>query len=385
LSEEFTGMYNRNQKFIESEDQSLFLWGARQTGKSTLIKQHFNDALMFDLLQTDIIRRFALQPEELRRIVLSSPEKQIVIDEIQKLPELLNEIHWLIENTNKRFILSGSSPRKILQKGVNLLGGRAFRYELFPLSFSEIPDFDILRALNHGLLPKIYDANNHQRMLSSYIGAYLEEEIIAETRIKNLQVFSGFLEKAAFANGEIVNYTNIATDCGVSSITVKEYYQILVDTLIGKYISTFQKRPKRRVIQAPKFYFFDVGIANVLLKRKNVEWGNENIGQAFEHFIYMELRTFLSYTSNENEIHYWRTASQLEVDFILGDAEVALEVKSTNNVQTKHIKNLMAFTEEYTTKKNIIVSNDPYPKKIGTVEVLPWKLFLEKLWSGEII
>jgi uncharacterized protein len=287
-------MYIRNQAFIGSEGQSLFLWGVRQSGKSTLLKQKFENYLLFDLLKSDVLRRFSKNPEELRNLVLSDETNQvIIIDEIQKLPELLNEVHWLTENTQKQFILTGSSPRKVLRKGVNLLGGRALRYELFPLSYFEIPQFDILRALNQGLLPRHYDSKNYQQQLSSYIGAYLEEEILAETRIRNLQLFSGFLEKAAFANGEIVNYSNIATDCGVSSPTVKEYYQILKDTMLGRFVESFQNKPKRRVILAPKFYFFDVGIANFLLKRKNIEWGSENIGHALEHLYGAKCLSFL--------------------------------------------------------------------------------------------
>ncbi|MBK9736405.1 MAG: ATP-binding protein [Saprospiraceae bacterium] len=379
-------MYNRNQVFIGSEEQSLFLWGVRQTGKSTLLKQMFSNAMVFDLLKNDVLRRLARRPEEFREAVLADDHTQtIIIDEIQKIPELLNEVHWLIENTNKRYILSGSSPRKILGKGINLLGGRALRYELYPLSFSEIPDFDILKALNQGLLPKHYDAKNYQTMLSAYIGAYLEEEILAETKIRDLQVFSGFLEKAAFANGEMVNYTNIAADCGVSSPTIKEYYKILKETMIGRYVEPFQKKPKRRVIQAPKFYFFDVGIANFLLKRKNLVWGTETIGFAFEHFIYMELHAYSNYSGKHFPIYYWRTTSQIEVDFILGDSEVALEIKSTNQVHSKHFKGLKAFNEEYSVSKNIVISNDPYPRKIDNMNVMPWKYFLEKLWAGLII
>jgi uncharacterized protein len=378
-------MYYRNQAFANAENYSLFVWGARQTGKSTLLKQVFGQALVFDLLNTDTLRRFTKRPAEFREIVLATDHTTIVVDEIQKVPELLNEIHWLIENTDKRFIMSGSSPRKILKQGVNLLGGRALRYELYPLSFSEIPDFDLNKALNQGLLPKHYDAKSYQNLLSAYIGAYLEEEIIAETKIRNRQVFYGFLEKAAFSNGEIVNYTNIASECGVSGPTVKEYFTILQETMLGRFVEPFQKKPKRRVVQAPKFYFFDLGIANFLLKRKNIEQGTETFGAAFEHFIYMELQAYAQYSGKRFPISYWRTTSQLEVDFILGDHQLALEIKSTDNVQNKHLNGLRAFNEEYETNRNIVVSLDPYPRKINDIDVLPWKVFLTKLWSGELI
>jgi predicted AAA+ superfamily ATPase len=291
----------------------------------------------------------------------------------------------LIVNTDTRFILSGSSPRNILRTGGNLLGGRGLRYELYPLVYREIPDFDLLRALNNGLLPRHYLAANPVKLLSAYVGSYLRDEIMAEAKIRNINSFSRFLEMAAFSNGEMVNYSNIASDCGVSAPTVKEYFQILEDTLTGRFLPSFQKKPKRRVILAPKFYFFDIGIANYLLKRGRIEMGSESFGKAFEHFIYLELYAHSKYSDLNYLISYWRTASQIEVDFILGDHEVAIEVKSTNMVSLRHIKGLKSFADEYPVKKLIVVSNDPYPRKIENVDILPWNVFLEKLWTGEII
>jgi predicted AAA+ superfamily ATPase len=379
-------MYTRNQNFKSLGQNSMFFWGARQTGKSTLLKHVFPDSMLFDLLKTDTFRRLLNNPSELRAQVLASEIKHpIIIDEIQKLPELLNEVHWLIENAGAQFILSGSSPRKILQKGTNLLGGRAFRYELFPLSFSEIPEFDLIKALNHGLLPRHYDAEDVQEYLSAYVGSYLEDEIIAESRIRKAEVFYGFLEKVAFSNGEIVSYTNIASECGVSSPTVKEYFNILKTTMMGSYVESFQKKPKRRTISAPKFYLFDVGIANFLLKRKNIEYGTEAFGQAFEHFIFMELTAYAEYSRKKYPIHYWRTSSQFEVDFVLGDHETIIEVKGTATVLARHLKGIRAFLDEYTVNKKIVVCTEPLPKLIDGVLILPWKVFLEKLWNGEII
>ncbi len=309
----------------------------------------------------------------------------MVIDEIQKIPALLDEVHWLIENTGTRFILSGSSPRKIVRSHANLLGGRALRYELFPLISQEIPDFDLLRALNNGLLPRHYISANPKKIISSYIGNYLMDEIMAEARIRNVATFSRFLEVAAFSNGEIVNYSNIASECGVSAPTVKEYFQILVDTLTGRFLPSFQKHPKRRVILAPKFYYFDLGIANYLLKRGKIEMGSENMGNAFEQFIYQEIYAHSNYSGLEYPLYYWRTASQTEVDFVLADHEVAIEVKSTGNATPRHAKGLLSFAEEYTVRKLILVTNDPFPRKMGPVMVLPWNLFLQQLWEKEII
>jgi predicted AAA+ superfamily ATPase len=379
-------MFIRKQTLQGSGDESLFLWGVRQSGKSTLLKYLFPDAIWFDLLMSDVFRRYQSNPKQFREVILASPLKSIVIvDEIQKIPELLDEIHWLMVNHQVKFILSGSSPRKIIRSGANLLGGRALRYELYPLIQSEIPEFDLLKALNNGFLPKHYLAENPKKLLDAYIGNYLKDEIIGEAKIRNINAFTQFLESAAFSNGEMVNYTNIAADCGVSSVTVKEYFQILEDTLIGRFVPTFQKKPKRRVMQAPKFYYFDVGVANSLLKRGKIEMGSEAFGNSFEHFIYQELYAHSKYSDLNYLISYWRTSSQIEVDFILGDHEVAVEVKGTNNIQTRHLKGLQSFSEEYAVKKLIIVSNDPLERKIGTITIMPWKVFLTQLWAGEII
>jgi predicted AAA+ superfamily ATPase len=379
-------MYNRKQIFEGAENETLFFWGARQTGKSTLLKTLYPDSLWFDLLLSDVFERLSKNPSQLREIVLSTrPEKAVVIDEIQKIPALLDEVHWLIENAHTRFVLSGSSPRKIIRSQANLLGGRALRYELFPLISQEIPDFNLLRALNNGLLPRHYLAGNPKKMISSYIGNYLRDEILAEARIRNVATFSRFLEVAAFSNGEMVNYSNIASECGVSAPTVKEYFQILEDTLTGRFLPSFQNRPRRRVILAPKFYYFDLGIANFLLKRGKIEMGSDNMGNAFEHFIYQEIYAHSNYSGLEYPLYYWRTASQIEVDFILADHEVAIEVKSTKNATPRHAKGLLSFAEEYLVKKLILVTNDPFPRQMGAVMVLPWNLFLQKLWEQEII
>ncbi|MDR3189191.1 MAG: AAA family ATPase [Prevotellaceae bacterium] len=379
-------MYHRKQIFEGAGNESIFFWGARQTGKSTLLKQLFPNALWFDLLLTSDYERLAKNPGLIREMIAANPSISLVaIDEIQRLPELLNEIHWMIVNKGVRFIMSGSSPRKILRSGANLLGGRALRYELYPLTSSEIPNFDLLRAINNGLLPKHYDTLNAKRLLSAYVGSYLRDEIVAEAQMRNIAVFSRFLEIAALTNGEIVNYSNIATDASVSVPTVKAYFQILEETLLGRYLPSFQKKPKRRVIMAPKFYLFDVGIVNTLLNRGKIEIGTELFGKSFEHFIYEEIYAHSRYSDLNYPLAYWRTTSQLEIDFVLGDHEVAVEVKSTQEAQSRHLKGLKAFAEEYTVKKLILVSNDPYPRMVDNVLVLPWQVFLQQLWGGEIM
>jgi predicted AAA+ superfamily ATPase len=379
-------MLERKQIFEGANQESLFLWGARQTGKSSLLKEKFQDALWFDLLLSDVYQRLVKNPALIRETVLANSSiSVVVIDEIQRIPELLNEIHWMITNSKIQFIMSGSSARKILQTGANLLGGRALRYELLPLISCEIPNFDLLKALNNGLLPRHYLAENPKKMISAYVGNYLRDEIVSEAKIRNVHVFSQFLEAAAFSNGEMVNYTNIAADCSISSPTVKEYFQILQDTLIGRFVPAYQKKPKRRVITAPKFYFFDIGVVNFLLKRGKIEMGNEVFGNAFEHFIYQELYAHSSYSGLDYPISYWRTASQIKIDFVLGDNEVAIEVKGSKTINQRHLNGLKAFMEEYEVKHSILVCNEPLPRKIGDIWILPWQIFLQKLRAGELI
>ena len=379
-------MYIRKQNFQDADNESFFFWGARQTGKSTLLKAQYPDSIYFDLLLSDVYGNLLRNPALLRETILARNHASLVIiDEIQLIPSLLNEVHWLIANHNIRFILSGSSPRKILRSGANLLGGRALRYELYPLIYKEIPDFNLLRALNHGLLPRHYLSKNPKKLNSAYVGSYLHDEIMAEAKIRNIASFSRFLEAASFSNGEIVNYTNIATECGVSSPSIKEYFQILEDTLIGRFLPSYQKRPKRRVIRAPKFYFFDIGVANLLAKRSLIEPETEAFGKAFEHFIYHEIYVHSKYSGLEYPISYWRTTSQIEIDFVLGENEVGIEVKASKLANKRHIKGLKHFSEEYKVKKLILISNDPLPRKIGNIFIMPWHFFLDRLWSGEII
>ncbi len=385
-------MYIRKQDLQHLAGESTFLWGARQTGKSTLLKSLYPDSLYFDLLLTDVFERLRRNPGLLRETLLANTRPDgspatgpVIIDEIQRIPELLNEIHWLIANKGIQFILCGSSPRKILRSGANLLGGRALRNDLYPLIYKEITDFDLLKALNSGLLPRHYKSSRYEQLIAAYLGSYLQDEILAEAKIRNIQSFTRFLEIAALSNGEIVNYTSTAAESGVSAPTIKEYFQILEGTMVGRFLPSFRKKPKRRVIHAPKFYFFDNSIPNHLLKRGRMEWGSESIGNAFENYMYHEIFAHSHYTGLQYPIYYWRTASKLEVDFILGNHELAIEVKASQQVHSRHLKNLQQFAEEYQTRHLILVSNDPFPRQIGRIMALPWNLFLDQLWAGELI
>lgn len=380
-------MFKRIQHFQGRGRESCFLWGARQTGKSTLLKELFADSPRYDILLSDEYGRLRTRPSLLREELLAQPPgtKPVVIDEIQKIPELLDEVQWLIVNHRIQFVLCGSSARKLKRTGANLLGGRALRYELLPLVYPEIPQFNLMRALNHGLLPRHYLADQPRPLLEAYVGDYLKEEIAAEALTRNVPAFSRFLEAAAFSNGEMVNYQNIASDCGVSAPSIKQYFSILEDTLIGRFVPSFQKRPKRRVVLTPRFYFFDLGLANFLLKRGAVAPRSETFGKVFEHFIYQELVAHSRYSGKHYPIAYWRTASQLEVDFVLGDHEVAVEVKAAEQAASHHLRGLKAFKEEYRTKHAILISLDSKPRIIDGITILPWETFLKRLWAGEII
>lgn len=385
-------MYKRILTLPLSITETCFLWGPRQTGKSTLLKSLFPDARSYDLLLSKEYRRLLTNPGLIREESLAQNNASlrkklpVIIDEIQKIPALLDEVHWLIENAGMRFILCGSSARKVKRGQANLLGGRAVRYELHPLVSPEIPDFSLSKALNAGLLPRHYLSPHPQRLIESYVGDYLKEEIAAEALTRNIPAFSRFLKIAALTNGELINYRNIASECGVSAPTVKEYFQILEDTLVGKQLQAFRKRAKRRLIGAPKFYFIDIGIVAHLTHRGSIEKGSELFGRAFEHFIYMELAAHSRYSELNYPMAYWKTASGFEVDFVLGDHELAIEVKSAAMVGNRHLKGMRAFKEEYAARRYIVVSMDPKPRKTSDgIDILPWKSFLDKLWKGDII
>lgn len=383
-------MYNRKINLTLSDSETCFLWGPRQTGKTTLLKVLFPQSKYYDLLLSDEFRLFLANPERLRQecdalgLTGATQQNPIIIDEVQKVPELLDEVHWLIENRGLRFILCGSSPRKLKRSRANLLGGRAVRYELFPLVYPEITDFSLTRALSYGLLPRIYSNKAPQKLLQAYVGDYLKEEISAEAITRNIQAFNRFLEVAAFANGEMLNYNNMASDCGVSAPTIKAYFQILEDTLIGRFLPAFRKRAKRRLIQAPKFILCDVGLVGFLTRRGEVQAGSESFGRAFEHFIMLEIITHSRYSEKDYPVAYWRTASQLEVDLVLGDGQTAVEIKSTANVTNRHLKGLRAFKEEYG-GSCYMVCLEPRPRLTDDhIRILPWTDFLNRLWAGEI-
>ncbi|PCH57177.1 MAG: AAA family ATPase [Legionellales bacterium] len=390
-------MFHRLLKMHLPQGQSAFLWGTRQTGKSCFLKHNFKASRYYDLLDSHEISRFSKYPSLLKEEVLAMEKEDlrqpIIIDEIQKVPELLNEVHWLIENTDAQFILCGSSTRQLKKIGINLLGGRAWKYNFFPLVFPEIPNFDLLKALQHGLVPNHYlsnstDIDNH---LQAYVDVYLTEEIRNEGLVRNLSGFARFIDVAGLSSGEMININNIARDCGVDRTTVQGYYQILIDTSLGYFLYPYRKKIKRDIIMAtPKFYLFDVGIANYLAKSTVTALQGSAAGKSFEHYILMELVAYLGLKRKRLDITYWRTKQGLEVDCILGNAKFAIEIKISSQVHRENLKGIIAFCEEHPQAQAIVVSQDKLPRKVQinqeqSITILPWKIFLEKLWRDEII
>lgn len=387
-------MYHRVLEMDLPLRQSAFLWGARQTGKSTYLRERFPEARYYDFLDTDLMISMSSRPAQLREQVLAMDEKQlqhpIIIDEVQKVPLILDEVHWLIENTNAYFILCGSSARKLKRGAANLLGGRAWRFEFYPLVFPEIPDFDLLKALNNGLIPRHYQEESAVKSLDSYIKNYLKEEIQEEGVTRDLPAFARFLDVLAFSHGQQIVHTNIARDCGVSATTVKAYFQILIDTLLGYEIYPYSKKVTRDIITAtPKFYLFDVGVVNSLAARSITALKGAAAEEAFEHYIFMELKAYAEINETHGNIAYWRTKTGLEVDFILGHGQVAIEIKINSTVEKHHLKGLTAFAEEHKPERAIVVSQDKYKRLIqvenGTdIEIYPWREFLTELWEKSI-
>jgi len=381
-------MIQRRLRLPSLPDQSFFLWGPRQTGKSSLLKQLYPEALWIDLLKTNDFLRYTSQPFLLREEVQAAAPRLVIIDEVQKVPLLLDEVHWLIENTSTVFGLCGSSARKVRRGHANLLGGRAVRYELYGFVSAELgAEFDLLRMLNHGALPRHYLSNSPRLLLRAYVNDYLKEEIANEGVVRNLPAFANFLSMAVLSDTELINYSTIARECGISSPAVKEYFQILIDTLLGRYLSAYTRRPKRRVIQAPKFYFADIGVVNMLAKRGPLEPGAELFGKAFENWVCHELTAHAAYSELFYELSYWRLASGVEVDFILGDMECAIEAKGTANISTQHLHGLRELKKDYPRiKRRIVVSLTPRARRTDDgIDILPVSSFLAQLWQGELI
>ncbi len=363
-------------------NRSAYLWGPRKTGKTYWVNRHFPESVLIDLLRTDLFADYAARPSLLRERYQEHKEL-VVIDEIQMVPDLLNEIHWLIENTDVSFLMTGSSARKLRRGHANLLAGRAWRYTMTPLSFVETEGFELEQVFISGLLPPHFLSPDPMQDLRAYIADYLKEEIAAEAMTQNIPAFSQFLRVAALTSGELLNYTNVGRETGVSAKVIRNYFQILEDTLLGFRVQPWRRARKRRLIETEKFYLFDVGVANYLARRAP-KTGTPEFGHSFEQYILMELKAYQAYRNPELDIRYWRTSTGFEVDFILDDMNVAVEIKGSERIHEGHTRGLRALLEEHTVKRAIIVSLEKEPKRLNNqFEVLPWQDFLEALWSGE--
>jgi predicted AAA+ superfamily ATPase len=362
------------------ERKSHFLLGPRQTGKSFLIAHTLKDARVYDLLDTTVYLALSRDPGRLAQ-ELTPKDRVVVIDEIQRLPELLNEVHRLIEQRGIRFLLTGSSARKLRRGGVNLLGGRARTKYLHPLTAHELGDrFDLVRAVDRGLLPSMYFSEDARADLEAYAGSYLQQEIVAEGVTRNIPAFSRFLTVAAACNGTIVNFTNVANDAQVPRTTVYEYFDILKDTLVLHELPAWRKSKKRKPIASSKYYFFDVGVVATLQGRR-FRPGTPEFSEALETYMMHELRSYSDYISGE-PLTYWRSTSGFEVDFIIGD-HTAVEVKARANLSPQDLKSLTALAEEHKLKRYLCVSLESRARQLSGVTMLPYRAFLDALWDGK--
>jgi predicted AAA+ superfamily ATPase len=362
--------------------RSAFLWGPRKVGKSYWIAHHLTNATVIDLLKTDVFADYASKPSLLRE-KYQDHKGLIVIDEVQKIPAILDEVQWLMENSGLSFLLTGSSARKLRRGHANLLGGRAWRRTMTPLSAMEVDTLDLERVMLSGLLPPHYLSPEPLEDLRAYVADYLKEEIAAEALTQNVPSFSEFLRVAALTSSELINYMNIARETGVSHKIVRTYFNILEDTYLGFRVPPWQKSRNRRLIATEKFYMFDVGVSNYLARRRP-QPGSFEFGKSFEHYILMELKAYQAYKDPDIPITFWRTSTGREVDFILGDKNLAIEVKGSGRVHEGDIHSLLALREDGPVKKCCIVCMEKEPRKIHpAIEVLPWRVFLTRLWNGD--
>jgi predicted AAA+ superfamily ATPase len=372
--------YARTLRF-DREGKSAFLFGPRLTGKTYLLRKTFPEARYYDLLRSDTFLRLSLNPSILREeLAHEAPGTTVILDEIQKLPMLLDEVHALIEEKKLRFLLTCSSARKLRRGGVNLLGGRARILRLHPLVSSEIGAYNLEKILSYGSLPMIYDSDDPWDDLKAYCGNYLQEEIAAEGAARKLDAFSRFLRSAAVFSGEQVNYESWASDALVPSRTVREYFYVLADTLVGEIIQPWRGGRKRKPASVGKFYFFDIGVRNALAGIRNPAPGTEEFGKALEHFIYSELRAWLDYRRDDRPLSFWRTQDGKEVDFLIGD-DTAIEVKANAVPNQRHIKGLKIIGDEGVFKHRILICQAPLPRLLDGIEILPVGEFLVRLWG----
>ncbi|NBW81523.1 ATP-binding protein [bacterium] len=366
---------------------SVFLLGPRQTGKSTLISESLPDAFLIDLLMRRTFQQLAANPDLLSDWIESTDKQVIVIDEIQKLPVLLDVVQRIMFESrgSRRFLLTGSSARKLKREGVNLLGGRAAQVQMLPLLLSEIETDKIFDYLQWGTLPSVVNAQDRRLALESYVSLYLDQEIRAEGIARDIEGFAKFLEVAALTNSQQINFASLASDVRKSEKTVAQWYSILEDTLVGYLLPCFSGTVKRKAMSAPKFFFFDCGVANALLNRFSIQASTPEAAVSLENLVFTHLRGWCSYGPLGRKVYYWRSVSKIEVDFVLtrdGAPEIAIEVKSSSQPKPEHFRGLRAFAEEFPACKKYLLClcEKPYLTDDG-IEVVPAGTFLRNGWS----
>ena len=380
----YVWMYDRRIDLrLFAKERSLFLLGPRQTGKSTLLQHLFPDALYIDLLTSEVFRQFSSAPETLRHAI--NDHQLVVIDEIQKLPNLLDEVQHLIDTRGTRFLLTGSSARKLRRGRANLLGGRAFFLSLHSLVSTEIGFERIDELLQRGGLPGIVDSPLSWEALKAYTGTYLREEIQAEALTRSIGNFARFLDVAAHFNGAQINYTKIGRDSEVPPRTVRDFVGILQDTLILHVLPPFRASPTRKLTATDKVYFFDIGVANALCGRRSLHQSSAEYGTALEQLVFLELRAAIDYLRLDTRLAYWRTLTGVEVDFLVGD-ELAIEVKSTRRVGPSDLRSLRAIGKDLTLRQRLLVCREPYERRTEDgIDIMPVQTFCKRLWQGALL
>jgi predicted AAA+ superfamily ATPase len=381
-------MFSRDIKPVKSK--SYFLFGPRQTGKSTFVKSLLGPKdLYIDLLPQRNFLNYAKNPGKLRQEILAhlydKGDSIVVIDEIQKIPALLDEVHELIESKGVLFILTGSSARKLRRGGANLLAGRAYTYHMFPLTFSEIGKrFDLDRALKIGTLPVLWesDKEDYHEFLKAYTETYLKEEIAAEGLVRDIGPFAQFLDIAAANDGETVNFSNIARTCSVSAKTVQQYYQILEDTFLAFRLPAWHKSARRRLVSHPRFYFFDTGVTNSLAHTLSEQLNPQIRGRRFEQFVIGQLMSFIHYSRLDIQMYYWRTNHGAEVDVLLSKGLqiiCALEIKSSKNIAEESLSGLKSFIEDNPGVPAYVLGDEQNNRLFdNNITVMNWNEFIYK-------
>lgn len=373
----------------ELKENSLFLFGPRMTGKTSYIENELDEKAILSItfLDGDVLDAFRRNPVLLRSMLSGKKEGFVIVDEVQLFPPALFDIQHIITHSDIRFLLTGSSARRLKKNGANLLGGRAGIVSMHPLVWKEIrdvnPELDLIFA--SGMLPKAFTSKSYQSQLVNYVRAYLENEIAAEGERRDLGVFSNFLAFSASENTELLNFTNVSRDIGISADTIKKWYQILADTFLGYFLRPFRKGSKRIPVNTSKFYFFDVGVARVAARMPVPSETMTEYGKLFENYIFMELKAYIDYNMSGDELYFWRTREGYEVDFVI-EGKVAIEVKASKNITGKEFKGLRAFMEENAVRQYIVVCRELFERATADgIKIIPWKRFLDKLWNGEVL